>query len=292
MSVSNVQHPIRARRVRFSYPLTMNRHYVDDDLIMSHAISMLSAVFPEGEEFFVKSVRHYSDDIADEALRSQVAGFIGQEITHGREHREINARLQDMGYPTWARERFTKRSLGLVYRAAPQRMSLAITAALEHYTATFAALLLSEPKARELITSAEVRKLLLWHAYEEVEHKAVAFDVYRHIGGSETLRIWAMRVTHLAFLGSLCAATTVSMLCDRAAYNPVRLARSVSALRGNPWFSRDLARELRTYHRRGFHPDENDTTHLLERWSAELFGDNGVLVPRVPRNRTEPGGHP
>ncbi|WP_045196281.1 metal-dependent hydrolase [Rhodococcus sp. B7740] len=288
-SVANVsvRSPIRARRIRFSYPVAMSRHFVDGDLIMSHAIAMLSAVFPEGEDFFVRSVRHYRADITDAALQIEVAGFIGQEVTHGREHREVNAKLQQMGYPTRIRERVTKRILSVIYRVAPQRVSLALTAALEHYTATLAALLLTDPKARELITSDEIRKLLLWHAYEEVEHKSVAFDVYRHIGGSERLRIWTMRATHAAFLGSLCLATLVSMLGDRTTYNPVRLARSVSALRRNPWFTRGLIHELGTYHRRGFHPDHNQTAHLLEAWGSELFGDNGLLAENMQSSKID-----
>ncbi len=283
--------PIRARRIRFSYPEgAMNRHYVADDLVMSHIVSMLSAVFPEGEDFFVRSVKHYRDDLTDPTLRAQVAGFIGQEVTHGREHREINERLQSMGYPTRASDRFTKWSLAGVYRHVPHRLSLAMTAAFEHYTATLAALLLTEPKARALLTSDEVRALLLWHAYEEVEHKAVAFDVYRHTGGGESLRIWTMRAVHVTFLGYVLISTVLSMLTDRATYHPVRLARSVAALRTNPWLSRDVFRELGTYTRRGFHPDDNATTYLLETWRAELFGEQGVLADNLTKGRTRRTG--
>lgn len=255
----------------------MNHHYVNDDLVMSHVVSMLSAVFPEGEDFFVRSVKHYRNDITDPELKAAVAGFIGQEVTHGREHREINERLQEMGYPTRLSDRFTKRSLATVYRHVPHRLSLSMTAAFEHYTATLAALLLTEPRARDLITSEEVRGLLLWHAYEEVEHKAVAFDVYRHIGGGEGLRIWTMRAVHIIFLGYVLISTVLSMLTDRATYNPVRLVRSLVALRRNPWLGRGVLRELGTYNRRGFHPNDNSTTYLLDTWRTGLFGDSGVL---------------
>lgn len=102
----------------------------------------------------------------------QVDGFIGQEATHGREHREINEHLQEIGYPTRINDRLTKRALAMIYRHAPHKFSLAMTAGLEHYTATLASLLLTNTEARALLTSDEVRGLLLWHAYEEVEHKA------------------------------------------------------------------------------------------------------------------------
>ncbi|WP_161896576.1 metal-dependent hydrolase [Gordonia spumicola] len=278
--------PIRARRIKFSYPQgSMNRHYVSDDLIMSHVVSMLSSVFPEGEDFFIRSVKYYKDEIANATLRAQVDGFIGQEATHGREHREINEHLQEMGYPTRINDRLTKRALAMIYRHAPHKFSLAMTAGLEHYTATLASLLLTNTEARALLTSDEVRGLLLWHAYEEVEHKAVAFDVYRTIGGSEALRIGTMRGIHITFLGLVTVSTLASMLTDRATYNPARLLRSVAAMRTNPWINRDVLRELGTYTRRGFHPSDNPTDYLLKTWRSELFGDQGILTDNLVGGR-------
>ena len=90
------------------------RHFAaDGDLISGHVIMALSSVFPDGEDYFVRSVRHYRDQITDPALKRQVAGFIGQEAVHGREHRVFNDRLAALGYPTKRYERFTKARLAL-----------------------------------------------------------------------------------------------------------------------------------------------------------------------------------
>src|SRR6266567_1523561 len=97
---------VRTRRVKFEYPAgDLRLHYAGGDLIMSHVFAVLSALFPEGEDFFVRSVRNYRDRITDPELKRQVAGFIGQEAIHGREHRELNRRLQAMGYPTFVIDR-------------------------------------------------------------------------------------------------------------------------------------------------------------------------------------------
>ena len=86
------------------------RHFAaDGDLISGHVIAALSSVFPDGEDFFVRSVRHFRDQITDPALKRQVAGFIGQEAVHGREHRVFNDRLAELGYPTKRYERLTQR---------------------------------------------------------------------------------------------------------------------------------------------------------------------------------------
>ena len=270
------------RRIRFDYPRgSLRRHYVDGDLVMSHVVSVLSATFPPGEDFFVRSVRRYADEVVDPELQRQVRGFIGQEVTHGREHRELNRRLQEMGYPTRAVARFVKGSLADATRRAPARLCLSYTAALEHYTATLAECLLRKPEAQRLLGDTEVRNILLWHALEETEHKAVAFDVYRAVGGSERVRRLGFVIQTVGLLGLLVVATFLSMLRDRASYNPVRLARSLAALRHSPFLQPDVLAQLRDYLRRGFHPDDHDNTDLLAEWTPRLFGEQGSLADHL-----------
>jgi uncharacterized protein len=273
---------VRARRIRFNYPSgSLNHHYVDGDLIMSHVVAVLSAMFPEGEDFFVRSVRQHADAVTDPELKTQVAGFIGQEVTHGREHQALNERLQQMGYPTRRVDALTRIGLKEAEKRLPALTCLAMTAALEHYTAALAETLLTDERAQRLLGTTEVREMLLWHAVEEAEHKAVAFDVYRVAGGSERRRIWTMRVTTFVFLFGVIANTVASMLADRATYQPKRLFRSIAALRHSPFLTRAVRRRIVAYNRLGFHPDDNDNTALLERWTAELFGEQGRLTDHL-----------
>ena len=84
-------------------PATCPKHFAaDGDLILSHVAASLSAVFPDGEDFFVRSVRNFRDQITDPELKRQVAGFIGQEAMHGREHRAFNDRLDRARLPDQA----------------------------------------------------------------------------------------------------------------------------------------------------------------------------------------------
>jgi uncharacterized protein len=272
---------IPTRRITFEYPTDeMPKHFVSGDPVMSHAVAMLSAMFPPGEDYFVRSVRSYREEITDAALREQVKGFIGQEAMHGRGHREFNDRLAALGYPTKGVERFVDRSLRIRERIQGRRANLAVTAALEHYTATLAETLMSNEDAREMFDVPEVRSLLLWHALEESEHKAVAFDVYQHVCGSERLRRVMMNVTTFAFVSALLGTTTVSILRDREARRrPVELARSLARLRRSPFVTRETVRRIRNYNRPGFHPDDNDASELLEHWQSALFGPEGSLTP-------------
>ena len=119
---------VPTRRVSFEDSLAeLPVHFAaDGDLILSHFFAAMSSVFPDGEEFFVRSVRRFRDQITDPELRSQVAGFIGQESVHGREHRALNARLAELGYPTRRYEWLTRRSLGIRERIATDRANLDI----------------------------------------------------------------------------------------------------------------------------------------------------------------------
>jgi len=150
---SNPERRVPTRRMSFEESMEhLPRAFAaDGDLISGHVIMALSSVFPDGEDYFVRSVRHYRDRITDPALKRQVSGFIGQEAVHGREHRVFNDRLAELGYPTKRYERFTKAGLRFRERILPPLSNLAATAALEHFTATLAELVLTSEEIRGAI---------------------------------------------------------------------------------------------------------------------------------------------
>lgn len=274
---------VPTRRISFEESLRdLPKHFAENgDLIGSHVVAGLSAVFPDGEDFFVRSVRNFRGDITDPALKRQVAGFIGQEAVHGREHRALNDRLDELGYPTKRVERFTKWGLEKREQIMSQKANLAATAALEHFTATLAELILTNEEARNQIGHEEVRNMFLWHALEESEHKSVAFDVYKAVGGTERMRVWTMNVIRFGFVVGMTLQVVFSLLRDRASYNPRRLWRSWKKFRSSPFVSRELWDQLKDYNRRDFHPDDRDTRQLVETWRAELFGDAGTLNDKL-----------
>src|SRR5262249_7481203 len=145
-------HEVLTRRPDFAHGFAdVPRHFAGGgDLIFSHLAAAFSAVFPDGEAFFVRSVRSFRDHVTDTLLARQVTGFIGQESMHGREHRRFNDRLGALGYPTKRYERITHGYLAIRERVFTPRANLAATAALEHFTATLAELLLTSAETREL----------------------------------------------------------------------------------------------------------------------------------------------
>ena len=285
MQTSNPDRKVPTRRISFEASLQeLPKHFAaDGDLVLSHLAASLSAVFPDGEDFFVRSVRHYRDQITDPELKRQVSGFIGQEALHGREHRLFNHRLAELGYPTKRFERLTKKGLALRERFLPPVSNLAATAALEHFTATLAELVLSNEDVQGLFGHDEVRNLFLWHALEESEHKAVAFDVYKAVGGSERVRVLTMKLLRTGFVLGMVVQIAISLLGDKATFRRGNLRRSLRNVRRSPLLSADLWAQLKDYDRPDFHPDDRDTDALVSEWRDRLFGEQGTLNDKLAR---------
>jgi predicted metal-dependent hydrolase len=259
------------------------KHFArDGDIVMSHILAVLSSVFPDGEDYFVRSVRAVRDQVTDPVLLEAIDGFVGQENMHGREHRVLNERLAELGYPAPAIGAYVRWLFATRERIHNKRLHLAFTAALEHYTATLAETLLRDPDARGEIGDPRVRQLLLWHALEESEHKAVAFDAYRAVGGTEWMRMAAMWITHVLFVAETSIWAAISLALDREAQRrPRDVARSLWRLRSSPFTRPDAVRQLMSYTRRGFHPNDRDTRQLIAEWRDRLFGTSGELTDRL-----------
>ena len=208
----------KTRRIRFRFNEEAEKKYfVDGDMVYSHFVAGLSGGFPPGEEGFIRSVRRFADRITDPDLKKRVAGFIGQESMHGQEHRHLNEKLVEMGYPIewWDSKRLKARQIRLEERL-PARVHLAMTAAAEHYTAVLAERVLSSDEIQSIPAEPEMWHLLNWHALEELEHKSVAFDVYRAVGGTERTRIAVMAVMY-----ALTLPLTLVSLSDSLRRDPI-----------------------------------------------------------------------
>lgn len=274
----------KTRRIRFRFgdDASAGKYFVDDDMVFSHFVAGLSGAFPPGEESFIRSVRRFADNVTDPVLRRRVAGFIGQESMHGQQHRQLNEKLVELGYPIrWWDSNTAKQRVMRTEQRVGAHVHLAMTAAAEHYTAVLAQRVLSSDELQAIPGDAEVWNLLNWHALEELEHKSVAFDVYRAMDGSERVRIAVMAIMFATTLPITAISLAFSLSQDpRARRQPLRLIREAYALSRGPIF-KGLGAELVKYLKPGFHPDDIDTEPLLEHWQQQLFGAEGDLVDHL-----------
>ncbi|GAB2444655.1 metal-dependent hydrolase [Nocardia tengchongensis] len=273
----------RARRIKFRFDRASNdKYFVENDMVYSHFVAGMSGGFPAGEESFIRSVRRVADRVTDPVLKKRVTGFVGQEAMHGLEHRRLNEKLVELGYPiAWLDSEAAKERMLWIEERVPPEVHLAMTAAAEHYTAVLAQRVLASDEIQAIPGDPEVWNLLNWHALEELEHKSVAFDVFRAVGGTERTRIGVMLAMYSLTLPLTYLSLALAVGRDPVARRqPVRVAREAYRLLTGPVF-RGLMPELGKYLRPGFHPDDIDTAALLSRWQRELFGADGQLLDHL-----------
>lgn len=171
-------HPIVPReRLDFGLDGDIPKYWWGGDPFKSRFFDALSVIFPPGERFFMTCVRDFRDQVTEPQLLSDIQAFNRQEAQHSMVHGQFNARLKAQGIDVDYLNSKMEQVLFKIYRGWYGRgYTLAVTSALEHFTAISAHSLFDE---RDIMGDADhrVRAMFSWHAIEEVEHKGVAYDV-------------------------------------------------------------------------------------------------------------------
>ncbi|SPL70975.1 metal-dependent hydrolase [Acinetobacter stercoris] len=274
------------RRMNFNFD-NVPEYWANNSPGITHFMTALSALFPDGEKLFIDSVRavRYHPAIKDnEALQKEISAFIGQEAMHTQEHVGFNASAQKYGHDVAKFERET----GVVIQAArktfaklvkpfgmtQEMVDLTATTALEHFTATIASQLLTNKHIQELMTDPTMSYMWYWHAIEENEHKAVAFDVYEGIFG-KGLKAYALRSSSLIMAMTLIflvqSSFVIRLLKEDGKLNLKELGiifkYGYSPSKG---IIAGMTKEMLAWFKPNFHPNDHDTVELLEKWKAKL----------------------
>ncbi|MFE2744157.1 metal-dependent hydrolase [Streptomyces scopuliridis] len=267
------RHPIVPRRVSFDWRETP-LHWIPDEPTATHVINVLHLLLPAGERWFVKVFKEGLPLVTDARLLKDVKGFMGQEATHSVQHSYVLNHLAEQRLDTDAYTRHVdflfERLLGeeppwgmpfpagkwLLYR-------LAFIAAIEQFTAVLGDWVLRAEALDRAGADEVMLDLLRWHGAEEVEHRAVAFDMYQHCGGSDPAR-YARRI------GTMCV--TAPVLLWLWAWGAAYLIRHDPQLAGRLRYSlrehnkavdkrllptwRELGSAIPRYFRRSYHPSQ------------------------------------
>nr|WP_245399734.1 metal-dependent hydrolase [Atopomonas sediminilitoris] len=260
---------IAPRRLQDQLPDPLPRYWHGGSAFKSHFFNAMSVLFPKGERFFIDSVRHYRERADGTALAEQIRGFIGQEAHHSNEHIKYNERLQNLGYDIAGLERALGRRIGFAQKHLPKRRQLAATVGVEHLTAIMADALLTHPQWMDKVDPT-MRQLWHWHALEETEHKAVAFDLYRLIGGGETMRRLVMIEVTLFFTYDVTKGLLHMLKKDGLLFNWATWKEGWRFLWGREGILKPIIRPYLDYYRRGFHPWDHDNRTLMQQYQAQF----------------------
>lgn len=248
------------------------RHWVRQDPYATAFFNALSAVFPHGETFMIRSLMPWVERVP-EPLKSEVEAFIVQEAAHSREHGAMNKGLAEAGYDIAPLDRKIRGFVSF-FQDASDTVKLTATMCIEHFTAIIAAELLKNPHHLADVDDA-MRELWLWHAVEEVEHKGVAFDVWNY-----ATRTWSPLRRYL-WRSLFMLAVTTSFFINRT-LGQIELLRQDGVgfwksarcvLRsgfGKNGIGRNVLRPWASFFRPSFHPWDHDDRLLLAQGEATL----------------------
>jgi predicted metal-dependent hydrolase len=263
---------IRVRRPTIDLTPEIPQHWNGGEPFATHVLDALSSVFPDGEAFFVRSVRHFAHRIEDPELARAIQAFSAQEGRHSFEH-DRHVRLLSERYPALAtRNRLLDRLLRWSQRRMP-RLSLASTAGLEHLTALLARRLLSESDRWTGAMDPRIAPLWQWHALEEAEHKAVAFDVLQRVAPSYSLRVYALATNTIGLIIEVLDRVVYMLWKDGLLFRARTWASGWRFLLGRRGLLRGVGRDYWSWYRRDFHPDQLDDRALIATWHDRLGSD-------------------
>lgn len=260
---------IRPRHMDFDFPNPLPRHWHGGDAFKSHLFDAMSVLFPDGERFFIDSVRKHRDQISDPELTEQIRGFIGQEGHHSREHLVYSNRLRDLGYDISRMENRAKARIRFTQSRLSAERQLAVTAALEHITAIMADGLLKDNQQMQG-AHPTMRHLWRWHAMEETEHKAVAFDVYTQVSGNKKILHRAMRLGTFFFLRDTFLGLAHMLKQDGLLWNWRVWRDGLTWMWGKNGVFRPLIQPYKDFFKDGFHPWQHNNLELLYEVRREL----------------------
>jgi uncharacterized protein len=263
---------ITPRDLKIDRAANNGRWWHGGDPIATAYFNALSASFPQGETFFIETVRRYRDQM-NGVLLEQIDAFIKQEALHTREHVAFNKLLKSAGYDTSTMDAETRRRIDKA-RSRDPLVQLAITVALEHFTAIMAHALLTESKPMPGAPD-EVLRLWQWHAIEEIEHKAVAFDTFmavtKHLKPRQRwkLRNYTMALITLQFWHSNFQRMADFFRQDKM-NSVVTWLKVIHYLAVKPGMLRRTFLPYLSYYRPTFHPWNHDDRKLIAAIESKL----------------------
>lgn len=267
---------ITPRPVDIDFPGDTPRFWYANSPFISHFFDAFSTTLPVGEDLFIFSLRQVRQQITDPQLQKNISGFVGQEAFHSREHAKYNNLMRRWGYDMDAMDRSMLRVTKRLRRFLKPMQLLAVTLSCEHVTSILSAAILRGDFMAD--ADPHLKALWHWHAVEEIEHKAIAWDVYQTLGGTYRTRVIWMNFA-VGLIGVRVTARLLHMLRrDGLLLNGAVWREGLHFLFGKRGLFRVLKQDFRDFYRRDFHPWQHDTLHLTEAWKAQYSASASVSI--------------
>ncbi len=211
---SSIEYKIKPRKVKFEWQDTQV-DWVPNQAFVSYFINEINMILPAGEFWFCRLYNKVLPQIRDEKLAEDVKAFIRQEAMHAQAHNSTNKEYLSHRNISIQRnleimdflfgKLLADQPLGLnVPKALDHQWDLfrlGVIATVEHMTCVLGKYALYNKEWERLGADPNMLDLVKWHGAEELEHRTVAFDLYRHLGGGYISRYYQSVIVIAAVLG-------------------------------------------------------------------------------------------
>lgn len=303
MTVHEVHHdgyPTHRRKVRFDWSDTP-LHWVPGDPFSTHMLNVLHLMLPAGERWFIQVVNEAEPLVDDPEMKAAIKPFVQQEGWHAQAHQMVLQHLAEQGIDTvpftgtMSTELPTpgdKQSrLPRVFQRWSLYQRLAVAAALEPFNAALGQWTIQNRGLDYAGADPTMLDLLRWHGAEEIEHRALVFDIYQYLCGNYLMRAVTMLLTAPGFLFTWLRGVRYLMDADPTISVKPRFRDWLRASREyrvpGPWLL--MVTVPFRYIRPGYHPSNEASTQMAmdylayspvaraarERADAASSGDDG-----------------
>ena len=245
---SSISYFIQPRKVKFEWQDTPV-DWIPNQPFVSYFINEINMILPAGEFWFCRLYNKVLPKIQDEKLKADVQAFIRQEAMHAQAHNsankeylserniDIDRNLKIMNF--LFNDVLADRPLGFkVPKFADHQWDLfrlGVIATVEHMTCVLGKYALYNQEWERLGADANMLDLVKWHGAEEIEHRTVAFDLYRHLGGSYIARYYLSIAVIIGVIGLWTDGAARLMAQDSR-------FKSIKPAAYKPWIWREWAR--------------------------------------------------
>ena len=262
----------------FGFDGDVPKYWLDNDPFKTRFFDAMSLLFPEGEKFFIACVRDFRDQVSDPELKQQVKDFMYQEGQHGIVHTVFNNRIKAQGVDVDAVLQKQKDVMfGFFRKYFSRNWTLGQTAAAEHMTALMAHGFFSSGIMNK--ADPRVRAMYAWHAIEEIEHKAVAYDVLTKVAkASYFTRILSFIQTTFSFPFHVFMVMRHMFKVDGVKNRPWVWLKGLWWLYGWGGLYPRLMPHYLAYFVPGFHPWKFGDMRIYQTWLTAFKNTNGDAI--------------
>jgi uncharacterized protein len=265
-----IEKEIVARRLKFGIPKDLPRFWNDKCPTKTYLFNAIAILAPGFERLAISSVVPFKDNIPDPHLKEQIHGFIGQEAAHGSEFIRYNQILKSQGYDIKRLEKWNLKSFRWIAKKLSPKMHLSLSLAGEHLTAIISDLVLRDKRWLRNAHAANAA-IWRWHSIEEIEHKAVVFDLYQSLGCGYFARITGMWLISWV-LGRLLIRNFFHMArVDKQLTKLTFWKKTFVLLWGRKGFARQLIVPYLKYYSVNFHPWQQNNHELIAKWKQIFY---------------------